>query len=302
VKAVVEEAAATPDQLKINELNAGIYCFDGNWIWQALKRIPLSSKGEYYLTDVVAIAVTEGFTVETIQLENPTEAIGINTRVHLAEAEAILRSQINHKWMLSGVTLIDPGSIYIEPCVSIGRDTVIWPDSYLQGNTSIGEDCTIGPNSIIIETKLGDRCRVLASVVEQADIEDDVKIGPYSHLRPGTHLAHGVKMGNFGEVKNSKIGPGTRVGHFSYIGDATIGPGVNIGAGTITCNYDGKNKNATKIEANVFIGSDTMLVAPVHIGEGARTGAGSVVTKDVKPDTLVAGVPARAIKKLKKRG
>jgi bifunctional UDP-N-acetylglucosamine pyrophosphorylase/glucosamine-1-phosphate N-acetyltransferase len=205
--------------------------------------------------------------------------------------------------MLSGVTFIDPATTYIEPGVVIGRDATLWPNTYLHGQTIVGEQCTIGPDTIIRDTLIGDRCTVLASVLEQAILEDDVSIGPFGHLRKGAHLAQGVHLGNFGEVKNSYLGPGVKMGHFSYIGDANLGPDVNIGAGTITCNFslDGK-KNSTEIGAGAFIGSDTMLVAPVKIGEGAATGSGAVVTKNVPPHTLAVGVPARAIRKLEQRG
>jgi bifunctional UDP-N-acetylglucosamine pyrophosphorylase/glucosamine-1-phosphate N-acetyltransferase len=299
---VVEEAEATPDQLSIRELNAGVYCFTAGWLWPALSRIPISSKGEYFLTDLVAIAAAEGLPVQSISTDNPGEALGINNRIHLAEAEAILRQRTNEAWMLSGVTLIDPLSTYIETGVEIGPDTIIYPNTYLQGGTKIGQACTIGPNSTLRDTRVGDRCTVFASVAEKAVLEDDVDIGPYAHLRKGAHLARGVHMGNFGEVKNSYLGPGTKMGHFSYVGDTTTGEKVNIGAGTITCNYDGEKKSHTEIGAGAFIGSDTMLVAPVELGEGARTGAGAVVTKDVPSYTLAVGVPARAIRKLKRSG
>jgi len=298
VQAIVEEAEATPEQLDIRELNAGVYCFSEDWLWEALTRIPLSPKGEYYLTDLVAIAVEEGHSVKAMVSEDTTEMIGVNTRVHLAEASAVLQQRINQEWMLSGVTIVDPMTTYIEPEVSIGQDAVIQPNTHLKGETQVGEGCVLGPNTIIRDTKIGKRCKVLASVLEGAILEDDVDIGPFGHLRKGAHLAEGVHMGNYGEVKNSYLGPGTKVGHFSYIGDATIGPNVNIGAGTITCNYDGERKHPTKIEADVFIGSDTMLIAPVKLGQGARTGAGSVVNKDVSPHTLVVGIPARAVRKL----
>jgi bifunctional UDP-N-acetylglucosamine pyrophosphorylase/glucosamine-1-phosphate N-acetyltransferase len=301
VQAVVEEVQATPEQLRLRELNTSVYCFTVPWLWSALHRIPLSPKGEYYLTDLVAVAVADGLAVQAVVVEDASEAIGINTRPHLAEAEAILRSRINKAWMLAGVTLIDPNTTYIEPGVEIGQDTVIWPNTHLQGATKIGEACSLGPNSLIRDTRIGDRCKVLASVVEKAVLEDGVDVGPYAHLRKGAHLAQGVHMGNFGEVKNSYLGPGTKMGHFSYIGDATLGSGVNIGAGTITCNFDGKQKNPTEIGAGAFIGSDTMLVAPVKLGEGAVTGAGAVVTKDVPAHTLAVGMPARAIRKLEKR-
>lgn len=300
VKAIVEEAQATPEQLEIRELNASAYCFSAGWLWDALSRIQLSPKGEYYLTDLVEIAVGDGLPVQALQAEDISETIGINTRVHLAEAEALLRQRINRQWMLAGVTMIDPATTYIEPGVEIGQDTVIWPNTYLRGKTVVGQGCAIGPNTIIEDTRVGSHCKVFASVLEKAIVEDRVEIGPFGHLRKGAHLAEGVHMGNFGEVKNSYLGPGTKMGHFSYLGDATIGPNVNIGAGTITCNYDGKQKHPTKIGEGAFIGSDTMLVAPVEIGEGARTGAGAVVTKDVPDWTLAVGVPARALRKLEK--
>ena len=301
VQGIVEEAQATPAQLSIHELNPGVYVFEAGWLWQALRQVPLSPKGEYYLTDVIGIAVQQGRTVQAVLMDDPEEAIGINTRLHLAEAEAVLRRRINRDHMLAGVTLIDPNTTYIEPGVTIGQDTIIWPNTYLRGQSSLGEGCEIGPNTIIQDSRVGDRCKVLASVLEKAVVEDEVEIGPFGHLRKGAHLAHGVHMGNFGEVKNSYLGPGVKMGHFSYIGDAEIGPNVNIGCGTVTCNFDGVNKNKTIIGADVFIGSDTMLVAPLNLGEGSRTGAGSVVTKDVPPYTLAVGVPARPIRKLDKR-
>jgi bifunctional UDP-N-acetylglucosamine pyrophosphorylase / glucosamine-1-phosphate N-acetyltransferase len=297
---VVEEAQATPEQLEIQELNSGVYCFESAWLWKALEEVQLSPKGEYYLTDLIGIATAQGHPVQAFISKDNEEVIGINTRVHLAEATGILRRRINETWMLAGVTIIDPTTTYIEPGVTIGRDTTLLPSTFLQGETSIGEYCLLGPNTIINNTRIGNNCKVLASVVEKAILEDNVDIGPYGHLRKGSHLAEGVHMGNFGEVKNSYLGPGTKMGHFSYIGDTTTGAEVNIGAGTITCNFDGKNKNHTEIGEGAFIGSDTMLVAPVEIGEGARTGAGAVVTRNVPPNSLAVGMPARTIKKLEK--
>jgi bifunctional UDP-N-acetylglucosamine pyrophosphorylase/glucosamine-1-phosphate N-acetyltransferase len=300
VQAIVEEAQATPQQLKIRELNTGVYCIDADWLWDALIRIPLSPKGEYYLTDLAEIAVSDQLNVQSVTLEAAEETIGINTRIHLAEASACMQRRINNGLMLSGVTMIDPASTFIEPGIKIGQDTVIWPNTYLHGSTQIGEGCNIGPNTIIRDTQIGNGCKVLASLLEGALLEDKVEMGPFARLRKGAHLAEGVHMGNFGEVKNSYLGPGTKMGHFSYMGDAILGPNVNIGAGTITCNYDGKQKYKTTIGADAFIGSDTMLVAPVNLGEGAQTGAGSVVTKDVPAHTLAVGMPARAIRKLER--
>jgi bifunctional UDP-N-acetylglucosamine pyrophosphorylase/glucosamine-1-phosphate N-acetyltransferase len=298
VAAIVEEVAATPRQLEVKELNVGAYCFSADWLWEALHRIPLSKKGEYYLTDTVELAVKSGLPVQAIVLEDMIETIGINTRVHLAEAEAAMRQRINRAHMLAGVTMIDPASTYIEPDVEIAPETILWPNSYLHGKTSIGRGCTIGPNTIIRDTQIAQNCKVLFSVLDGAVLEESVDVGPFARLRTGAHLGKGVHIGNFGEVKDSTLGPGVKMGHFSYIGNATIGAGTNIGAGTITCNYDGEKKNPTVIGKNVFIGSDTMLVAPVYLGDGARTGAGSVVTRDIPADTLAVGVPARAIKKL----
>lgn len=300
VSGIVEEAQASPEQLNIHELNPGVYCFRAAWLWKALKHITLSPKGEYYLTDLVGMAVAEGHTIQTIKVENSDEVIGINTRQHLAQAEALLRQRINNQWMLAGVTLIDPANTYIEPEVTLGQDTILWPGTYLQGNTQVGAGCVIGPNTIIRDTRVGDNCTLLASVLESALLENHVEMGPYCHLRKGAHLSTGVHMGNFGEVKNSTLGPGAKMGHFSYLGDATVGADANIGAGTITCNFDGTHKYATEIGEGAFIGSDTMLVAPVKIGAGAKTGAGAVVTKDIPPNSLAVGVPARVIKELKK--
>ncbi len=302
VAAIVEEADATPEQLNIRELNAGAYCFAADWLWQALGKIKLSPKGEYYLTDTVALAVAEGLPVQAVQIDDLDETIGVNTREHLAEAEAVMRKRINRQHLLNGVTMIDPERTYIDAGVEIGADTVLWPDTYLQGQTVIGPKCEIGPNTLIRDTRVGQECRILASVLEGAHLEDRVDIGPFARLRRGAHLAEGVHMGNFGEVKDSYLGPGVKMGHFSYIGNARIGANTNIGAGTITCNYDGERKHPTEIGANAFIGSDTMLVAPLKLGDGARTGAGAVVTKDVPPYSLAVGMPARVIRKLKKKG
>lgn len=298
VMAIVEEAVATPEQLAIREYNVSAYCFDASWLWAALQRIQVSSKGEYYLTDLVEMAVQDGFEIQTVVLDDPSEGMGINTRVHLAEAEAVMRQRINTELMLSGVTIIDPARTTIEPGVRIGQDTVIWPNTYLHGDTIIGQDCVIGPNAILRNTQVGDRSVILASDTESAIVGNDVCVGPFCRLRKGAVLEDHVHMGNFGEVKESHLGPGVKMGHFSYIGDAKIGANVNIGAGTITCNYDGEHKNLTEIGENAFIGSDTMLVAPVRIGKNARTGAGAVVTKDVPDNTLVVGVPAVIKKRL----
>jgi bifunctional UDP-N-acetylglucosamine pyrophosphorylase/glucosamine-1-phosphate N-acetyltransferase len=203
--------------------------------------------------------------------------------------------------MLNGVTLIDPASTYIESGVRIGADTIVWPNTYLQGNTSIGQACVIGPNAHIQNSQIGDRCKVFMSVMEGALLENDIDIGPFARLRKGAHLCDHVHMGNFGEVKDSTLGPGVKMGHFSYVGNAQIGAETNIGAGTITCNYDGEKKHPTEIGEGVFLGSDTMLVAPVKLGDYARTGAGAVVTQDIPADALAVGVPARVIRTLERK-
>jgi bifunctional UDP-N-acetylglucosamine pyrophosphorylase/glucosamine-1-phosphate N-acetyltransferase len=301
VQAIVEDHVATPEQKLIKELNVGVYCFTSDWLWEALQRIPLSKKGEYYLTDTVELAVKDGLPVRASAMEDLEETIGINTRVHLAEVEAAMRRRINTEHMLNGVTLLDPASTYIEAGVVIGRDTTILPNTYLQGGTVIGEGNLIGPNCIIRDTTIGNDCKILAAVMEGAVLEDGVDMGPFARLRKGAHLGSHVHMGNFGEVKDSYLAEGVKMGHFSYIGNATIGPETNIGAGTITCNYDGEKKHPTVIGSEVFIGSDTMLVAPLNIGDRARTGAGAVVTRDIPADTLSVGMPARAIKKLERK-
>lgn len=300
VKAIVEEAVATPEQLTICEYNVSAYCFDAQWLWAALPKITPSPKGEYYLTDLVEIAVIEGQAIQSLILDDPVEGMGINNRVHLAEATTAMRNRINQALMLGGVTLVDPVVTYIEPGVQVGKDTIIWPNTYLHGSTVIGEDCEIGPNTIIVDSRVGNQCRLFESTIESAVVEKHVSMGPFCHLRKGAHLADGVHMGNFGEVKDSYLGKDVKMGHFSYIGNARIEKNVNIGAGTITCNYDGVSKNLTEIGENAFIGSDTMLVAPVKIGKNARTGAGSVVTKDVEENTIVVGVPAHVIKRMEK--
>ena len=249
----------------------------------------------------VELAVKEDLPVQAVVHDDFVETIGINTRVHLSEAEAALRARINREHMLNGVSMMDPACTYIDVSVKLGRDTILMPNTYLHGDTEIGEENVIGPNTIIRNSRIGNRCKVLASVLEGAVLEDDVDMGPFARLRKGAHLKSHVHMGNFGEVKDSTLHEGVKMGHFSYIGNADIGANTNIGAGTITCNYDGVGKHPTEIGEDAFIGSDTMLVAPLRLGNRARTGAGAVVTKNVPDDTLVVGMPARAIRKLERK-
>ncbi len=297
---IVEDKVATLQQKKITELNSNPYCFDAEWLWGALDQVKKSAVGEYYLTDLIEIAAKSGQAVGSIEIEDHRESIGINNRVHLAEAAKVIQQRINHKWMLAGVTMIDPDKVFIDDTVTLGRDTVLYPEVYLRGATTVGESCQLGPSVILEDTEVGNRCKLLFAMLESAKLENDVDMGPFGHLRRGAHLDDHVHMGNFGEVKNSYLAPGVKMGHFSYIGDAHIGRNVNIGAGTVTCNFDGEGKFKTEIGEDAFIGSDTMLVAPVKIGKGAKTGAGSVVTQDVPDGSVVVGVPAREIKSKQK--
>lgn len=300
---IVEEVEATPTQLAIKEINPGVYCFNAQWLWENLAQVkPSPKKGEYYLTDVVEMAVAQNARIETETIYDAAQCVGVNTRVQLARAEKIMRERIRERVMLNGATLIDPETTFIDADVEIGQDTTIFPNTYLQGKTRIGADCSIGPNAIIVDSVIGDVCTVGPSVIEVATLEDHVAMGPFCHLRAGAYLSRHVHLGNYAEVKKSRLGEGVHMGHFSYMGDADVGAHTNIAAGTITCNYDGKNKHRTIIGENVFIGSDSMLVAPLTIGDNARTGAGAVVTKDIPADSLAVGVPARVIRRMKDEG
>ncbi len=292
---IVEVKRATEEYKRIREVNSGVYCFDSNWLWPALQALPKNASGEYYLTDLVGIASSQGCKMVTVS-GKLDETIGINDRVQLAAVEQLLRQRVLERHMYAGVTIIDPASTYIDVGVEIGADTVILPGTMITGKTRIGSACRLGPGTTIDQSVLGNGCIVRNSVLEETTFEDGVSIGPFSHCRPRAYLARNVRMGNFGEVKNSYIGTETDMHHFSYVGDATVGEHVNIGAGTITCNYDGVRKNHTNIGDGASIGSDTMLVAPVTVGERAQTGAGSVVTRDVPPGALVVGVPARILR------
>jgi bifunctional UDP-N-acetylglucosamine pyrophosphorylase / glucosamine-1-phosphate N-acetyltransferase len=294
---VVELKRATEEQKRITEVNSGVYCFDRSWLWTALQSLPRNASGEYYLTDLVGIASSQGRKIATVS-GTFDETIGINDRVQLAAAERLLRLRVLERLMYAGVTIIDPATTYIDADVEVGPDTVILPGTMITGKTRIGSMCHIGPGSTIDQSVLGDGCIVRNSIVEETTLEDGVRVGPFSHCRPGAYLARNVRMGNFGEVKNSYIGAETDMHHFSYVGDATLGQQVNIGAGTVTCNYDGVKKNHTTIGDGASIGSDTMLIAPVTVGEHAITGAGSVVNRDVPAGAVVAGVPARVLRML----
>ena len=295
------DAATSLDTLKpdVCDVNAGVYCFDAEWLWRAIQRVRPGPSGERYLTALAAIGASDGAGVFAAEAADPTEAFGVNDRMQLAIVESVMRERIRERWLMEGVTLTDPGSVYIDADVSIGMDTVILPNTMLTGRTSIGENCEIGPNSVLRDATVGNNCRVTSSALEEAVMEDHTDIGPFSHLRPGAYLESGVHIGNYVEVKESRFKAGAVMGHFGYAGDATIGARVNVGAGMITCNYDGKDKHRTVVEDDAFIGCDTMLVAPVTVGEGSITGAGAVVTKDIPPARLAVGVPATIRRNLK---
>lgn len=297
VVAIVEEKEATDEVKAIKEVNAGVYIFDSQELWKALSKIDNNNdKGEYYLTDVIGIQVKEGKKIGSYLLEDNLEILGVNSKVELAQAEAELRRRKNIELMEEGAILVDPANTYIEDGVVIGKDTVIYPGALIQGKTVIGENCEILGNTRIIDCELGNGIRVESSALEESVLEDGVIVGPFAHLRPKSYLKEKVHIGNFVEIKKSTLEKGVKAGHLTYLGDATVGEKTNIGAGTITCNYDGKNKFKTVIEKNVFIGSDTMLVAPVTIGEGALTAAGSVITKDVPSKALAVARSKQTIK------
>ncbi len=284
------------------EVNGGVYCFSTSWLWENLPRIQPSQSGELYLTSLVSIGAGNGSQISGVVTPDAAQLQGVNNRVQLAMVEAALRQQINQQWMLGGVTILDPASVFIDADVTIGQDTVILPNTILLGRTTVGEDCEIGPGSMLRDSSVGNRCLVAASMLEEAIMEDGADIGPFSHLRPGAYLESGVHVGNFAEIKESRLAVGVLMGHFGYVGDASIGANANLGAGMVTCNYDGRDKHRTNIGAGAFVGCDTMLVAPVTVGDDAVTGAGSVITEDVPPGRLAVGVPARIVTKKSDKG
>ena len=283
-----KDAADRPDILAIREINTGAYCFEAPFLRQALGELTVSPvTGEIYLTDMIPLARKHGRTVEALIDPDWPNLLGINSRKELAEATRTLKMRINEGHMQAGVTLIDPDNTYISPQVTIGRDTVIYPNVYLEGRTDIGENCVIEPSVKISDAALADNVLVkMGSVIADSRLAAGVQVGPYSHLRPLSDLREGVRVGNFVEVKKSILYPGVKANHLTYLGDAEVGAGTNVGAGTITCNYDGVHKHKTIIEEGAFIGSNTALVAPVTIGAGAYVGAGSTITKDVPPGKL----------------
>ena len=287
VAGIVEQKDAGPEELAVKEINTGIYCFKAGGLFEALALVrPDNRQGEYYLPDIIGRYVNEGKAVSAVAGADPVEIMGINDRSQLAGAQLALSRRINRDIMFSGVTMIDPATVYIDAGVSIGPDTVIYPNTIIQGDAVIGRGCCLGPFSQIISSRLQDNVTVRQSVVEDSDIGSDCLIGPYAYIRPGCILEGQVKVGDFVELKKARIGQGSKVPHLSYVGDAVLGRQVNIGAGTITCNYDGEKKWTTVIGDNAFIGSNTNLVAPVRVGGGAVVGAGSTITRDVPEGAL----------------
>ena len=307
---IVEEKDCSPLQRKINEVNTGIYLFSASFLNANIKKLGKeNAQGEYYLPDLVHLAVEQGLRVDSITITDATEVMGVNNRVELARAGAHMRARINEALMVSGVTVIDPLSTYIDFGAAVGTDTVIYPGVRLSGTTVIGRKCVIEEGSIIISSKIGDGSTVKSySVIEDSEVGKENAIGPFARLRPGTRLADKVRIGNFVEVKKSSLGKGSKANHLTYLGDSVIGEGVNIGAGTITCNYDGTKKSVTTIEDGAFIGSDSQLIAPVTVGKDAYVGSGTTVTKDVPPGALVITrapekvIPGWAGRKLKGKG
>lgn len=297
---IVEEKDATEEQRMLKEINTGTYCFNVRALAAALRQVtPQNAQGEYYLTDVFKYFLADGKRVVTYCTSDPHEALGINWRGQLAEAEKIVRRRIRNEWMAAGVTMLDPDSIFIDADVKLEQDVTIFPFTHLQGNTKIGTGSVIGPHTQLDSCSCGKDCQITHTVARDAEIGNSCMVGPFAYLRPGTVLADRVKVGDFVEVKNSKVDVGSKIPHLSYIGDSQIGSSVNIGAGTITCNYDGKQKHRTKIGDRAFIGSNTNLVAPVEVGEDALIGAGSTITKNVPAGALAIERAQQVVKKRK---
>jgi bifunctional UDP-N-acetylglucosamine pyrophosphorylase/glucosamine-1-phosphate N-acetyltransferase len=294
VERIVEAKDATEEELESNEINAGLYAFDAAWLRRRIDSLTTSkATGELYLTDLVRIAREDGRIVSAVTFEDDGRFDGINDRSQLAQAEWALRVRLNERHMAAGVTMRDPSTVYLDWNVQLAPDVELEPNVILRGRTSVGQGSVIGAGSQLIDSVVGERVRVWASVVESSRIEDEASVGPFSHLRPGSTVGRGAEVGNYAELKNATLGAGAKQHHMSYLGDAEVGERANIGAGTITANYDGSQKHRTRIGAGAFIGVDTMIVAPRDIGEGARTGAGAVVTRDVPAGKLAVGVPAR---------
>jgi len=287
VARIVEHKDASAEELKIKEVNTGAYCFNSKDLFEALKQLtPANAQGEYYLTDTLEVLQKQGKTIAGMIIPDSQELMGINDRIQLAEAEAMMRRRITETLMKEGVTIIDPATTWIDKEVKIGRDTVIYPNTIIEGATVIGEDCVIGPNTRLVEARLGQGVEVQYSIILESSVGANSTVGPFAYIRPGTSIGQQAKVGDFVEIKKSVIGNGSKVPHLSYVGDSIIGEKVNIGAGTITCNYDGKNKFQTIIGDGAFVGSNTNLVAPVEVGPKAIIAAGSTITKNVPEEAL----------------
>jgi bifunctional UDP-N-acetylglucosamine pyrophosphorylase / glucosamine-1-phosphate N-acetyltransferase len=294
VERIVERKDATDEEIAVNEINSGLYAFDAAWLRGRIgSLIPSPATGELYLTELIALARADGRVVVALTVEDDGRLLGINDRAELAQAEWDLRTRINSAHMLAGVTMRDPSTVYLDSTVALAPDVTIEPNVILRGTTTVGEGTTIGAGCQIVDSTIGAGCLVWASIVESAVVEDGARVGPFSHLRPGSHVGPDSEVGNFAELKNTRLGRRVRQHHMSYLGDAELGDETNVGAGTITANYDGRRKHRTTIGKRVFLGVDTMLRAPLTIGDDARTGAGAVVTKDVPAGKLAVGMPAR---------
>jgi bifunctional UDP-N-acetylglucosamine pyrophosphorylase/glucosamine-1-phosphate N-acetyltransferase len=294
VDRIVERKDATEEELAVTEINSGLYVFDAAWLRARIGSLKPSPKtGELYLTELIELAREDGRVVAALTVDDDGRLLGINDRAELAQAEWDMRTRINAAHMINGVTMRDPSTVYVDAAVSLATDVTIEPNVILRGTKSVGEGTVLGAGTHVADSTIGAGCRVWASVVESSMIEDGATVGPFSHLRPGSHVGRNAEIGNFAELKNARLGEGVKQHHMSYIGDADLGSGTNVGAGTITANYDGTAKHRTTIGERVFLGVDTMLRAPVTLGDDSKTGAGAVVTKDVPPGKLAVGVPAR---------
>jgi bifunctional UDP-N-acetylglucosamine pyrophosphorylase/glucosamine-1-phosphate N-acetyltransferase len=294
VERIVEDKDATDDERAVSEVNAGLYAIDASWLRRRIGDLrPSPATGELYLTDLVRFAREDGRLVAALEVEDDGRLTGINDRAQLARAEWDMRVEVNDRWMRAGVTMVDPSTVYLDHGVELAADVLIEPNVILRGATRVGERTRIGAGSQIRDSDIGPDCVVWASIVERSTVEEHVSIGPFSHLRPGTHVGARSEIGNYAELKNTRLGEHVRQHHMSYLGDAELGDETNVGAGTITANYDGVRKHRTTIGEGVFLGVDTMLRAPVTLGDGSKTGAGAVVTRDVPPGKLAVGVPAR---------
>lgn len=297
VEKITEAKDCTPEEYAITEINLGAYCAEASFLREFLPKLkPNNAQGELYLTDLVGLGNENGHRIGAVVTENIESALGVNNRADLAEAAACMQKRIVRNHHMQGVTIPQPANVWIEPDVKIGRDTVILPGTMLSGKTEIGENCVIGPNTRMTDSIAGSNVNIAYSVLLEAKTGSNINIGPFAYLRPNSVIDDNAKVGDFVEIKNSHICQGTKVPHLTYVGDSDVGPKTNIGCGTITCNYDGVHKHRTTIGANCFIGSNTSLVAPVTVGDGAKTGAGAVITKDVPAGAVVVGVPAKELK------